>query len=199
VVAPGRTVAVVRRLPRSCKSQTRTTTGIDRRSRPPRSGCLRERSPRRRIIRRVVRLRLLLHHRDGRTEESSLDGDGPLMPDGFVTCHRTPTTGGSHDPPLEGGRQLGLRGTGACRTPSTSPPACGGAEPGEIADRPRASFARTRAGRRYWRARSAWIDSCCFRPVISARRPRDTSRSGRSRARIASGPQPGIAMTTMRG
>jgi hypothetical protein len=32
----------------------------------------------------VVHVRLILHHRDGRTEESSLDGDGPFMPDGFV-------------------------------------------------------------------------------------------------------------------
>jgi hypothetical protein len=40
---------------------------------------------------------------------------------------------------------------------------------------------------------------CCFRPVISTRRPRDSSRSGRSRARIASGSRRGIAMTTIRG
>ena len=32
----------------------------------------------------MVHVRLLLRHRDGHTEESSIDGDGPLTPDGFL-------------------------------------------------------------------------------------------------------------------
>ena len=32
----------------------------------------------------MVHVRLVLHHRDGRTEESSLDGDGPFTPDGLL-------------------------------------------------------------------------------------------------------------------
>jgi hypothetical protein len=32
----------------------------------------------------LVHVRLLLHHRDGRQEESSLDGEGPFAPDTFV-------------------------------------------------------------------------------------------------------------------
>lgn len=32
----------------------------------------------------MVHVRLLLRHRDGRTEESSLDGDEPLMPDAVL-------------------------------------------------------------------------------------------------------------------
>jgi hypothetical protein len=32
----------------------------------------------------VIHVRLLLQHRDGRREESSLDGDGPFTPDGLV-------------------------------------------------------------------------------------------------------------------
>ena len=32
----------------------------------------------------MIHVRLLLHHRDGRTETSSLDGDGPFLPDGLL-------------------------------------------------------------------------------------------------------------------
>ena len=32
----------------------------------------------------MIHVRLLLHHRDGRTEVSSIDGDGPFGPDGFL-------------------------------------------------------------------------------------------------------------------
>jgi hypothetical protein len=32
----------------------------------------------------MLHVRLLLHHRDGRLEESSLDGEGPFGPDGFA-------------------------------------------------------------------------------------------------------------------
>jgi hypothetical protein len=32
----------------------------------------------------VLHVRLILHHRDGRSEESSLDGDGPFMPDAYL-------------------------------------------------------------------------------------------------------------------
>ena len=32
----------------------------------------------------MVHVRLLLHHRDGRTEDSTLDGDGPLTPDALL-------------------------------------------------------------------------------------------------------------------
>jgi hypothetical protein len=32
----------------------------------------------------VIHVRLILHHRDGRCEESSLDGDAPFMPDAYV-------------------------------------------------------------------------------------------------------------------
>src|SRR4051795_11335547 len=32
----------------------------------------------------MIHVHLTLHHRDGRVEESSLDGDGPFMPDGVL-------------------------------------------------------------------------------------------------------------------
>ena len=32
----------------------------------------------------MIHVRLLFHHRDGRLEESSLDGEGPFGPEGFV-------------------------------------------------------------------------------------------------------------------
>ena len=32
----------------------------------------------------MIHVHLILHHRDGRVEESSLDGDGPFMPDGVL-------------------------------------------------------------------------------------------------------------------
>lgn len=32
----------------------------------------------------MIHIRLLLHHRDGRVEESSLDGHGPFGPEDFV-------------------------------------------------------------------------------------------------------------------
>jgi hypothetical protein len=32
----------------------------------------------------VVHIHLTLHHRDGRVEESSLDGDGPFLPDALL-------------------------------------------------------------------------------------------------------------------
>jgi hypothetical protein len=32
----------------------------------------------------VVHVRLLLHHRDGGVEESSLDGGGPFLPNAYV-------------------------------------------------------------------------------------------------------------------
>ena len=37
------------------------------------------------IVCDVLHVRLLLHHRDGRTEESSLDGNGSLMPDAYLS------------------------------------------------------------------------------------------------------------------
>jgi hypothetical protein len=37
-----------------------------------------------RTIRCVLHVRLSLHHRDGRREESSLDGDGPFGPEGVI-------------------------------------------------------------------------------------------------------------------
>ena len=32
----------------------------------------------------MIHVKLILHHRDGRIEESSLDGEGPFMPDSLV-------------------------------------------------------------------------------------------------------------------